>query len=286
MDVLLYPEIGMDPTTAKLASLRLAPVQVTSWGQPQTSGLPTMDFYLSAEAFEPPDAQAHYSEALQLLPGTSCWLPRAADEGRVAQRADLGLPMADVLMLCPGTPFKYAAEHDAIWVEIARRVPGGKLVFFRSNPPALSNKLERRLRAAFERAGLSFERHVVLLPWQDPRAFRAILAAADLYLDTVGFSGFNTALQAVQCGLLVVTREGRFMRGRLASGMLRHIGLDELVAASDAAYVELAVALANDAGRRRQLCERLRSARERLFEDDAPVRALESFLTRAVGIEK
>jgi predicted O-linked N-acetylglucosamine transferase (SPINDLY family) len=142
--------------------------------------------------------------------------------------------------------------------------------------------LERRLRAAFERAGLNFERHVVCLPWQDPQAFRAILAAADLYLDTVGFSGFNTALQAVQCGLPVVTREGRFMRGRLASGMLRHIGLDELVAPSDAAYVELAVALANDGDRRRQLRERLRSARQRLFEDDAPVRALEAFIARAV----
>ena len=72
------------------------------------------------------------------------------------------------------------------------------------------------------------------------------------------------------------------MRGRLASGMLRHIGLDELVATSDAGYVELAVALASDAGRRQNLRQRLRGARERLFEDDAPVRALEAFLERVV----
>jgi predicted O-linked N-acetylglucosamine transferase (SPINDLY family) len=277
MDVLLYPEIGMDPATAKLASLRLAPVQATSWGQPQTSGLPTMDYYLSAEALEPPDAQAHYSETLELLPGTGCWLPRPRDEGAEPKPKE-----SELRLICPGTPFKYAAGHDTLLVEIARRVPGGKLVFFRSKPEALSNRLERRLRAAFERAGLSFERHVVFMPWQEPQAFRAILAAADLYLDTVGFSGFNTALQAVQCGLPVVTREGRFLRGRLASGMLRHIGLDELVAPSDAAYVELAVALANDPGRRQNLRERLRSARGRLFEDDAPVRALEAFFARVV----
>ena len=282
MDFLLYPEIGMDPTTAKLASLRLAPVQATSWGQPQTSGLPTIDYYLSAEALEPPDAQAHYSEALELLPGTSCWLPHAADAAPGARQPAPDLPAAEVLLLCPGTPFKYAAAHDALLVEIARRVPGGKLVFFRSQPEALSLRLERRLRAAFERAGLGFERHVAFLPWQHPQAFQAILGAADLYLDTVGFSGFNTALQAVRCGLPVVTREGSFMRGRLASGMLRHIGLDELVATSDAGYVELAVALATDAGRRQNLRERLRGARERLFEDDAPVRALEAFLERVV----
>src|SRR6185503_2599429 len=43
MDVLIYPEVGMDPTTARLAALRLAPLQAASWGHPETSGLPTID---------------------------------------------------------------------------------------------------------------------------------------------------------------------------------------------------------------------------------------------------
>lgn len=283
MDILLYPEIGMDPSTAKLAALRLAPVQATSWGQPQTSGLPTMDYYLSAAALEPPGAQEHYTEKLELLPGTSCWLERGDDEARKADWAQLGVAAEGVRLICPGTPFKYAAEHDALLVAIARGVGNGKLIFFRGPPEALARRWERRLRAAFERAGLRYEQHVVFVPWQEPHVFRSLLASADLYLDTVGFSGFNTALQAVRCGLPVVTREGRFMRGRLASGMLRHIGLDELVATSDAAYVELAVALANDARRRQEMRERLRDARQRLYEDDAPIRALEAFFERAVG---
>ena len=76
LDVLVYPEIGMDPTTAKLASLRLAPVQAASWGHPQTTGLPTIDCFLSADGLEPPGAQAHYTERTVapagsgLLPGT------------------------------------------------------------------------------------------------------------------------------------------------------------------------------------------------------------------------
>jgi protein O-GlcNAc transferase len=71
-DVLIYPEIGMDAMTTKLASLRLAPVQVTSWGNPDTSGLPTLDYYVSAEALEPPDAQENYSERLLALPRLGC----------------------------------------------------------------------------------------------------------------------------------------------------------------------------------------------------------------------
>ncbi len=65
LDVLIYPEIGMDPMTAKLACLRLAPVQVTTWGHPETSGLPTIDYYMSAAEFEPGGARP-------ITPKSSC----------------------------------------------------------------------------------------------------------------------------------------------------------------------------------------------------------------------
>src|SRR6266704_3221669 len=68
LDVLIYPGIGMDPITVKLASLRLAPVQVAAWGHPETTGLPTIDYYLSAEDLEPPGAQGNYTEELVTLP--------------------------------------------------------------------------------------------------------------------------------------------------------------------------------------------------------------------------
>src|SRR5262249_60633816 len=40
--VLIYPEVGMDGVTVQLAAQRLARVQCTSWGQPDTSGPPTL----------------------------------------------------------------------------------------------------------------------------------------------------------------------------------------------------------------------------------------------------
>lgn len=67
LDVLLYPELGMDPLTPQLAALRLAPVQVASWGHPETTGMPTIDHYLSAELFEAADSEEYYSERLVRL---------------------------------------------------------------------------------------------------------------------------------------------------------------------------------------------------------------------------
>jgi len=280
-DLLIYPEIGMDATTAKLASMRLAPVQAASWGHPETTGLPTIEYYLSAEALEPADAQANYTEKLVALPNLGCSLLPAREQS--GEFAGLEPSQEELLLICPGTAFKYAPQHDWVLAEIAKRLPSSRLVFFRSRPETLADKLRERLRDSFRRARVDFERHVVFIPWQTPGAFRALLRRAALYLDTIGFSGFNSAVQALECGLPIVAREGRFLRGRLASGPLRHIGLAELVAASDEAYVELAVALAGDLERRGELRRRIESGRERLFRDPAPLDALERFVETVVS---
>ena len=59
----------MDPLMTQLAALRLAPIQCVTWGHPVTSGLPTVDYFLSSELMEPKDGQDHYSERLIRLPG-------------------------------------------------------------------------------------------------------------------------------------------------------------------------------------------------------------------------
>jgi len=68
------------------------------------------------------------------------------------------------------------------------------------------------------------------------------------------------------------------MRGRLASGISRQMGLPELIAQTEADYVALAVRLVQDTGYRQHVRERIEASRHLLFEDTAPIRALEDFL--------
>jgi thioredoxin-like negative regulator of GroEL len=86
------------------------------------------------------------------------------------------------------------------------------------------------------------------------------------------------AALAVECGLPIVTRQGRFLRGRFAGGILASLGLGELVAADENAYVELAVQLAGDPARRRDLRHRMEAERGALFDDVETVRELEEHL--------
>jgi predicted O-linked N-acetylglucosamine transferase (SPINDLY family) len=195
----------------------------------------------------------------------------------------LGLPPDVPLLLCPGQPFKYAPAHDRLWAEISRRAQPARLVFFDAKDSVLSRRLADRLRATYRKAGLRYESCVTFVPFQDRQAFFGLMKRAHVLLDTVGFSGFNTAMQAIECGLPIVAREGTFLRGRLGSGVLRHMGLDDLVATTDDAYVDLAVSLTRDDTRRAETQRRIAARRGALFGDIAPVRALEDFLSGAVN---
>jgi predicted O-linked N-acetylglucosamine transferase (SPINDLY family) len=302
LDVLIYPEIGMDALTTQLASLRLAPVQAATWGHPETSGLATMDYYLSADALEPADAARNYREQLVRLPNLGVCVDPLTPAVAMPDLQALALPRDEPLLLCPGTPFKYSPLQDRIWARIAqglqtsgarrgwagiadrlRRKGHGRLVFFRSGNESMDGLLAQRLRRTFDAERVDFDAHVSIIPYLDRRRFFGLMQQSALLLDTVGFSGFNNALQAVEAGLPVLAHEGKYLRGRLASGIMRRLDLPELVAASDEEFIGTAVRLAADATR----CEELRAAiaerRSVLFNDLEPVRALERFLTETVS---
>ena len=284
LDVLIYPEIGMDPMTSKLASLRLAPVQAASWGHPETTGLPTIDYYISAQGMEPVNAQENYRERLVTLPHLGCCFEPLALPDVDVDFGAVGIAPDIPLLLCPGTPYKYAPRHDAMLVAIARGMRSCQLVFCNDRIAELSAKLRRRLEAAFSAGGLDPDAHLVFIPWQPRPAFRRLLARADLYLDTIGFSGFNTVMQAVECALPLVTMEGRFLRGRFGSGILRRMGMEEWIATSDDDYVAMAVRLGTSPELREAVRARIVASRDVLIDDTAPVRALEAFLEQVAKV--
>jgi len=279
---ILYPEIGMDTMCAKLASLRLAPTQIVSWGHPETSGLPTIDHFVSGAAFEPPGAESNYRERLVRLPKLGCYYDDLTPEFTGTDWEALGLDPYVPRLMCAGTPYKYMPRDDGLLVEIARRLGKCHFLFFVDPAPHLSQQLQQRLELVFRQAGLDPTDFVKFLPRQSRPAFFGMMRDCDVLLDTVGFSGFNTTMQAIECELPVVAWEGRFMRGRLASGTLRTMGMDELVAVTTEQYVERAVRLCGDATYRLKVADRIALHSGVLFRDLAPIQALEHFLVETL----
>ena len=139
-----------------------------------------------------------------------------------------------------------------------------------------------RLARAFSARGMDWTRYLRLLPWQPKAAFRSLCQQATAVLDTIGFSGFNTAVHSLQAGAPLVAYAGTRLRGRLGSGTLDHIGLGEWVADSTAAYVDLAVRLAGDAGYAAHARARIAGAVGGLYGDRSAIDALAEFAARAL----
>jgi CRISPR-associated protein Csy1 len=112
----------------------------------------------------------------------------------------------------------------------------------------------------------------------DESGFRAVVAMADVMLDTLHWSGGNTSLDALAVGTPIVTLPGEFMRGRQTQAMLRAMGLDELVVATREAYVDRAIEVARDTGLR----ARALANRGAVFARPEAVAALSEHLQRVV----
>jgi len=125
------------------------------------------------------------------------------------------------------------------------------------------------------------ERNVRVVPPVPIEDFSALLRCADVYLDSIGWSGGNTTLEALACGLPVVTMPTGLMRGRHSAAILQHMGLGSHVAGSVEDFVARAVQLAN-APQRNSFRDAICETRHRLYDDLTPVRALEDFLTTAI----
>ena len=272
LDVLIYPELGMSAIAFALASLRLAPLQCAAWGHPVTTGLPAVDVFFSSAAMEPGDAQHHYSETLVTLPGIGTRY-RAPQPPGDATRLRFSLPANVPLLLCPQSLFKIHPDNDALFANVLDAVPGALLVGFEGRDPALTAKFVSRLA----HAGIASDR-LRLLPQCSHDDFLRVNSMCDVMLDTLRWSGGNTTLDAIACGLPIVTLPGRFMRGRQSFGMLKLMGLDELVAADLSDYVRKVAAIASDVAYRNDLARRMSEARKQIFDDPAPVTALADWL--------
>ena len=285
--VLIYPEVGMDSMSARLAAQRLAAVQCASWGHPVTTGLPTMDVFLSSELMEPEDAQQHYCERLVRLPGLGVLIEEPEDEPDRVTRADLNLKDDALVFWCAQSLAKYVPEYDEIYPRIAEALPHAQFVFIgQKHAGEAQRRFTARMQAAFSRRGLDFANHGVIVPPLSKKGFLGALRLADVLLDSPGWSGCNSTLETLGAALPVVTMEAPLMRGRHTAAILKILGLERLIARDIDGYVATALGLGADAELRQRIGGEIASRKSRLYGDEAPIRAMEDMLIAELAAKR
>jgi predicted O-linked N-acetylglucosamine transferase (SPINDLY family) len=127
---------------------------------------------------------------------------------------------------------------------------------------AAEGAARERIAQRLARAGIDVAR-VRFVPFRAREAYLRSYHEIDIGLDTLPYNGHTTSLDALWMGVPVVTRIGPTSVGRAGLSQLANLGLTELAADSDEAFVATVVALANDLPRLANLRASLRARMER-----------------------
>ena len=273
LDILYYPDIGMDPFTYFLAFSRLAPIQCTAWGHPVTSGIPTIDYFISPKHAEPPDAVSHYSEKLFLIDQYVMFFQKPELPNKPYTQAMFELPDQGNLYLCPQSLFKLHPDFDWIIGDILRQDRKGYLVLFEGKHDHWRHLLIKR----FQQTLPDIIQQIIIHPKVSESDFLSILRLSDVLLDPIFFGGGYTTLLSFVCGTPVVTLPGPYMRSRITYGLYHQMEFYDCIAKDKEAYVAIALRIAMDKGYRQIISQSISQRVQCIVENMDGIYELERF---------
>jgi predicted O-linked N-acetylglucosamine transferase (SPINDLY family) len=223
---------------------RPAPVQVSWLAYPGTTGADYMDYVIADRFVLPPSLRAYFTERVAYLPGCYQSSDPTRAVGEPPSREACGLPADGVVYACFNVSFKLNPRSVRRMLQILAAVPGSVLWLLRPEGGA-----EERLREEAQCMGLAPSR-LVFMKKLPHHVYLARYRHVDLFLDTEDYNAHTVASDALWAGCPVLTRPGETFAARVAGSLNHHLGMPEMNAADDAAFVMKAVRYGRDAGYR------------------------------------
>lgn len=276
-DILFYADLGMDVRTYFMAFARLAPIQCVTWGHPDTTGIPNIDYFISSDLIEAEGADDHYSETLYQLKTLPTCYSRPEPPTHIRDRESLGLPADKTIYLCPQSAIKFHPDMDQVVARILAEDGNAVFQFLEGTVADWTRQFRQRIdRRLGNDAG-----RIEILPRVSPDDFLNLLAAADVVVDTPHFSGGNTSYEAFAMGTPIAGHAGKFMRGRVTLGQYKMMEMEHLVANDVDGIAEIALRLGLDKAYRDEICAQLNERSDQLFDETEAVDEFEAFFRSA-----
>jgi len=234
-----------------------APIQMTAWGYPHSTGLSSIDYKVSDAYCDPPGENEELnSEKLIRMPDIF-WCYNPPEDS-----PDIGpLPMKQngyVTFGCFNTIAKVTPQVMETWARVLAGLPGSRLIL-KAN--ALGGQAGRdRVTAILGSHGIAADR-LELSGRGGFREYQELFNRVDLSLDPFPFNGGTTTCHSLWMGVPVVTRAGAGHQGRMGVSIMSCIGMPDFIARDLDDYVCIAARFANDAS---QLAQIRATMRDRL----------------------
>ncbi len=240
----------------------------------------TIDYFLTSDLMEIDDGKKYYSETLIRLPNLAISFSNPKLPQPLKSRKELNLPEDNIIYWNCQSLFKYLPQYDYLFPAIASQIKEKCKFIFIKFPLSdfVNQQFTKRLKKAFNQYGLNSEEYCIFLNGLSEAHFLNVTFLADVGLDTIGWSGGKTALEAVSCDLPVVTYPQQLMRSRHSYGILKMIEVEDTIAQSEQEYIDIAVKLGNNPEYRQQIKQKINNNKYKLFEDTECIKGLEEFL--------
>ncbi|MBI2815142.1 MAG: tetratricopeptide repeat protein [Opitutae bacterium] len=229
-----------------LFARRLAPVQVTYLGYPDTTGLPAMDHRFTDAVADPPGEADGFATEQLIRFAPTAWAYAPPAEAPAVQPPP-ALARGHITFGCFNNPAKITEPMLALWARILQAVPGSRLCLKGSGFGEPAQRA--RFAAGFARAGVAPDRIDCLERTPDTRSHLAGYHRVDVALDTSPYNGTTTTCEALWMGVPVVALAGDRHMARVSASLLAACGHPEWVAVDEENYVAAAVRLAGDRAR-------------------------------------
>jgi protein O-GlcNAc transferase len=235
-----------------------APVQVSWLGYPGSSGVESIDYYLTDRFLHPATDEAAKPPGRPIyLPDAWCCYPAPEDSPEVG-----ALPAAQagrVTFVSFNNFAKINGRVLALWARILHAVPDSRLLLL-----ARTGGHQERARTALQACDISPQRLEFLeyqpaAPERSAAAYLHRYAQADIALDPFPYNGMTTSGDALWMGVPVVALRGATALSRASFSILSNLGLPELAASREDEYVQIATSLAGDTARLAQVRATLRT---------------------------
>ena len=274
LDVLVYPEIGMDLFFYLLAFSRLAPIQINTWGHSETSGIDTIDYYFSSKYYEVEDSDKFYSEKLIKLDSLCTYYyslrifdfyPQINKLSQEEARIHNNLPKLGVIYGMFQTVFKYHPDTISIIKYILYNDPKAIILLL------TYSELEERFIDYLDRNLGYHSNRVRILSRGSLKDYTKLIKCVDIILDSYPFGGCNSSLEVFALGKVIVTLPSDKINGRFTYGFYQKMGILEPVCKDINDFVSKSIYYANNKTELKKLENKIAENANKLFEEEASI---------------
>jgi predicted O-linked N-acetylglucosamine transferase (SPINDLY family) len=281
LDALVILDPCTDIYTYCIGLYRCAPLQLTTWGHPETSGSPNIDYYITSKYFEKQTDNIYYEKPYIMnslsfyyynLQNTYGFDPIEMfnNTSQITLRQGFSLPENGHIYGILSTPFKFHPSFDKIIDTILLQDTNGYVVILINHIDFL-NKIIERFNKTINKAHIN---RIIALPYQtEMYAYEKLILSCDVILDTFPFGGCITTFDAFSCNKCVITLPGDKLCGRFTQGLYNRMtsNFEDLIKTDENKYIEAALKVATYPPFRRTLEKRIADNKHKLYEDKASI---------------